>query len=82
MCAVLLLNPVHHVEREPAHHGTDHRITVLLLVDELPLVLGTDVEPPALPRNAALGIVHVSIDQLANRNLLQLYLHNVLSGFL
>ena len=79
--AVLLLRPVHDVQRKTTHHGADHRVAVLLLVDELTLVLGTYVEPSAIPRNATLGIVHVILHQLANRNLLQFNPHNTLSDY-
>ena len=56
---------------------SDHS-AALLLVDELALVLGTNVEPPAMPRNAASGIVRVIFHQFANRNLLKLDFHGAL----
>lgn len=42
-------NPIHRVEREALAHSVDDLVTLLVLVDELALVGGADVQVAALP---------------------------------
>ena len=58
---------VHDVQRELVHHRVDHGRLLLLIVDEFPLVLGTDIQAAGHGRDAARGVVFVVLgDQVAD----------------
>ena len=69
-------DPVHDVQREAVANGVDDRVPLLVVVHELALVLGADVEPPAEADDALLGAIEVALGNLPNRNLLEVDLHS------
>ena len=58
--AVAALRPVHDVERESVHDGVDHGLALPVLVDELALVGGADVELAAVADDALVAAVGIA----------------------
>ena len=80
-CSVGVLDPVHDIERKALHHGGDHGIALLLLVDELALIGGSDVEQSAAAPHAALRVIDISVDKVAYLYSMQLDFHGVFLFF-
>ena len=59
--AVLAHRPIHHVQRKVLPDAVDHRISLLVFVDELPLIRRTNVELAAVRDDALLGVVREAV---------------------
>ena len=74
--AVLVLRPVHDVQREVMEDGIHDRRPLFVVVDELPLIGGTDVEQPPVGHDLpALVVVAVAVEDLADGDLMEFYFH-------
>jgi hypothetical protein len=68
-------HPVHDVQRKALADGVDDGIPFLVVVNELALVLGTDVESAAVTDDTLLGAVEIALSDLTDGDFVQLDLH-------
>lgn len=69
--------PVHDVEGESLHDGVDDGLLLFEVVAEFALIGWPDVEPPAIPDDAGIGVVEVSVNQVADWYGFQFDLHGL-----
>lgn len=69
--------PVHDVEGKSLHDGVDDCLLLFEVVAEFALIGGADVEPPAIPDDSGIGVVEVSVNQVADWYGFQFDLHGL-----
>ena len=79
---VAALHPIHHVQRVALHHGVDHRLLLLVVVDKLALIRRPYVEPAAVAAHALLVVVDVAVHDFAHRYIYLLNGHHICWGCL
>ena len=75
------VNPVHHVQGQALHYGTDDLITLLVLVDELTLILWADVQLVIVADHAFLGVIKISLSDLTHGHLALFDMHYCCTSF-
>ena len=76
--ATLPDGPIHDIQWEVLDDGDDDRIPLLVFVDELPLIGGTDVQLVAIADHPGFPVVLVAIRQFTNCDFFQFDFHDYL----
>ena len=68
--AIIIFNPVHHVQRKILCDGTDNFVTLFVFIDKFPLKSWADIQPSIVSHDTVLSTVLVSCNYFSHRNLM------------
>jgi hypothetical protein len=72
---ICVLDPVEDIEWKILSHCLDHRVSLLVPIDEFSLIPRTDIESATITDDSLFGIVDVSVDYITDGYLSELDLH-------
>ena len=75
IAAVFPYHPVHRIQRKPVRQSIQHRLLLIIVIAEFPLIRRTDIQLTAKPDNSRLVIILISVNQVSNFNCVQCNFH-------
>src|SRR3989338_11158112 len=75
-------DPIHHIERKAIFDRFKHGISLLAGINNLPLVLWTNIELAAISDNAFFGAIFITGNHFANWYFVQINFHILFFTFL